>query len=39
MGEQVALGAVPEHSLGAAHVVVVLTYGQLFESTRHVATV
>jgi hypothetical protein len=39
MGEQAALGAVPEHASGAVHVVVVLTYGQLFESTRHVARV
>jgi hypothetical protein len=34
-----AFGAWPEHTSGLTHVEVVATYGQLFVSTAHVASV
>lgn len=39
MSEQLAVGAAPAHTSGAAHVVLLLTYGQLLASMAHVASV
>jgi hypothetical protein len=39
VSEHDAVGFLPEQTIGDAHAVVELTYGQLFESTAHVASV